>query len=201
MLIDYPMVQDDLLRMRVEFEAGAPLAFEAAITFDETQQSGTPHLAAIVDGAGEISYGRVCHPAARAALELIGGNGYTSDYPVARLLRDAQVLTVWEGPANIQALELLRLLGPRYRGWEQYQSRVRTLHEKLPTAQDNLRVALQTRLAGDREAVSVSIRDPQSGERYARKLLHRLSQEPGVCTVMRSRGERIHAGSQRLALF
>ena len=59
--------------------------------------------------------------AARAALELIGGNGYTSDYPVARLLRDAQVLTVWEGPANIQALELLRLLAPRYQGWEMYR--------------------------------------------------------------------------------
>ena len=52
---------------------------------------------------------------------MIGGNGYTSDYPVARLLRDAQVLTVWEGPANIQALELLRMLAPRYQGWEPYR--------------------------------------------------------------------------------
>jgi alkylation response protein AidB-like acyl-CoA dehydrogenase len=34
-LIDYPMVQDDLVRMRVQFEAGALLAFEAAITLDE----------------------------------------------------------------------------------------------------------------------------------------------------------------------
>ena len=54
--------------------------------------------------------------ATRAALELIGSNGYTSDYPIARIYRDAQVLTVWEGPANIQALELLRLLAPKYAG-------------------------------------------------------------------------------------
>ena len=74
----------------------------------------------------------------RAALELIGGNGYTSDYPVARLLRDAQVLTVWEGPANIQALELLRLLSPRYRGWEQYQSRVQNIAESFRKRLSNL---------------------------------------------------------------
>jgi len=68
---------------------------------------------------------------ARSALELIGGNGYTSDYPVARLLRDAQVLTVWEGPANLQALELLRILAPRYRGWELYRDRVRSVIDQL----------------------------------------------------------------------
>ena len=70
--------------------------------------------------------------ASRAALELIGGNGYTSDYPMARILRDAQVLTVWEGPANIQALELLRMLSPRYQGWEQYRERVQRVIDRLP---------------------------------------------------------------------
>ena len=38
-LKEYPMVQDELLRMRVQFEAGALLAFEAAIAFDEVQQN------------------------------------------------------------------------------------------------------------------------------------------------------------------
>ena len=45
------------------------------------------------------------------AIEILGGNGYTEEYPTARLYRDAQVLTVWEGPPNIQALEVLRLAG------------------------------------------------------------------------------------------
>lgn len=38
-----------------------------------------------------------------------GGNGYIEDFVTPRLLRDAQVLTVWEGTANILGLELLRL--------------------------------------------------------------------------------------------
>src|SRR5215472_5203650 len=37
-LSDYPMIQDELLRIRVQFEAGALLAFEAAITFDDVQR-------------------------------------------------------------------------------------------------------------------------------------------------------------------
>ena len=99
------MVQDELLRMRVQFEAGALLAFEAAIAFDETQQNPERRTwLRLATALAKYLTAEYAIAATRAALELIGGNGYTSDYPVARLLRDAQVLTVWEGPANIQAL-------------------------------------------------------------------------------------------------
>ena len=89
--------------------------------------------------------------ATRSALELIGGNGYTSHYPVARLLRGAQVLTGWEGPANIQALELLRLLLPRYGGWNQYHARVQGVLDRLPDGLGNLgdALALLCEAAGD----------------------------------------------------
>ena len=156
-LAEYPMVQDELLRMRVEFEAGALLAFEAAITFDEVQRDAERRTWLRLSTAlAKYLTAEYAIAASRAALELIGGNGYTSDYPVARLLRDAQVLTVWEGPANIQALELLRLLGPKYRGWEQYQARVRGIVEKLPEALIRLRMALDARLETDAEAVGVT---------------------------------------------
>jgi alkylation response protein AidB-like acyl-CoA dehydrogenase len=45
------------------------------------------------------------------AIEMHGGNGYIEDFITPRLLRDAQVLTVWEGTANILGLEVLRLIG------------------------------------------------------------------------------------------
>ena len=176
-LAEYPMVQDELLRMRVEFEAGALLAFEAAITFDEVQRDAERRTWLRLSTAlAKYLTAEYAIAASRAALELIGGNGYTSDYPVARLLRDAQVLTVWEGPANIQALELLRLLGPKYRGWEQYQARVRGIVEKLPEALIRLRMALDARLQADTAAVTVTLRDEKSAQHHARKLLHRLSQ-------------------------
>ena len=175
-LREYPMVQDELLRMRVEFEAGTLLAFEAAIAFDETQRDPARRTwLRMATALAKYLTAEYAIQASRAALELIGGNGYTSDYPVARLLRDAQVLTIWEGPANIQALELLRLLGPQYGGCEHYRSRLSAIAEKIPPSIDRLRVALEQRLRQDGEAIAITTRDPQSAQRFARKLLDRLS--------------------------
>jgi hypothetical protein len=183
-LADYPMVQDELLRMRVEFEAGALLAFEAAITFDEVQRDAERRTwLRLATALAKYLTAEYAIAASRAALELIGGNGYTSDYPVARLLRDAQVLTVWEGPANIQALELLRLFGPRYRGWEQYRTRVQAIGERMPDRLGDLRQALQSRLADDEEAVAITLRDEASAQRLGRKLLHRMSQTLGLALL------------------
>jgi len=199
---DYPMVQDELLRMRVQFEAGALLAFEAAIAFDETQQYADRRTwLRLTTALAKYLTAEYAIAAARTALELIGGNGYTSDYPVARLLRDAQVLTVWEGPANIQALELVRLLAPRYPGWEQYHTRVQGILNKLPEGLGDLRKALQARFQGDREALAVTMRDEKSTQRYARKLLHRMSQSLAfalLCDAAREahrQGNELHAYS------
>ena len=189
-LTDYPMVQDELLRMRVEFEAGALLAFEAAAAFDIVQQ--TPEHSnwlRLVTALAKYLTAEYAIESARSALELIGGNGYTSDYPVARLLRDAQVLTVWEGPANLQALELLRILAPRYRGWELYRDRVRSVIDQLPALLDGLRAALAQRLRDDGNAVAVTLRDEQTAQRFARKLLHQLSQTLGFALLCERAGE------------
>jgi len=177
LLSEYPMVQDELLRLRVRFEAGALLAFEAAIAFEEAQRDPEWRTWLRLSTAlAKYLTAEYAIQAARAALELIGGNGYTSDYPVQRVLRDAQVLTVWEGPANIQALELLRLLAPRYRGWEQYQTRLRGIVERMPDGLAKLRGALEIRLADDREAVQLTRCDEVSCQRFARRILHRLSE-------------------------
>ncbi len=177
LLCEYPMVQDELLRMRVEFEAGALLAFEAAISFDEAQQDPARRSwLRVVTALAKYLTAEYAVTASRAALELIGGNGYTSDYPVARLLRDAQVLTIWEGPANIQALELLRLLSPQQKGCEQYLARLTGIAEAIPASYDRLRAAIQRRMQADGEAIATTLRDAQTAQRLARKLLHRLSQ-------------------------
>ena len=144
---------------------------------DETQQNPERRTwLRLITALAKYLTAEYATAATRSALELIGGNAYTSDYPVARLLRDAQVLTVWEGPANIQALELLRLLSPRFSGWEQYHSRLQGILNKLPDSLGNLRRALQARFQGDCEALAVTMRNETSGQRHARKLLHRLSQ-------------------------
>ncbi len=42
------------------------------------------------------------------AVESLGGNGYIEDWPVSRVLRDAQVLPIWEGTTNILVLDAFR---------------------------------------------------------------------------------------------
>jgi hypothetical protein len=47
---------------------------------------------------------------ASEALEAFGGAGYIEDTGLPRLLRDAQVLSIWEGTTNVLSLDVLRAL-------------------------------------------------------------------------------------------
>ncbi len=175
-LVEYPMVQDELLRLRVQFEAGALLAFEAALAFDAALGDSAQHTwLRLATALAKYLTAEYAIQSCRAALELLGGNGYTSDYPIARIYRDAQVLTVWEGPANIQALELLRLLAPKYDAVSIYAFRIRSIITRMPAPLAALARTLSERLAEDLGIIASVQRDQESGARYARKLLHRLS--------------------------
>jgi hypothetical protein len=185
----------------VRFEAGALLAFEAALAFDAAiaDTNHGPWLR-LVTALAKYLTAEDAIGAARAALELTGSNGYTSDYPLARIYRDAQVLTVWEGPANIQALELLRLLAPKYAGKVQYERRIRAVIDRLPPALSFLRSALAARLQGDIAAIVSVTADAASAERYARKLLHRLSHSLAFALMCETAAEAAANGDERRTL-
>jgi hypothetical protein len=170
------MVQDELLRMAVRFQAGTLLAFESALAFDAvlSDPEQRPWLRLVTSLAKYLT-AEYAITSCRAALELIGGNGYTNDYPIARIYRDAQVLTVWEGPANIQALELLRLLAPKYAAANVYEQKLRTIADHCrPTPE--LGDKILNRLQEDKRVIALLAGDPASSSRYARKLLHRMSE-------------------------
>lgn len=48
--------------------------------------------------------------AASEGVEVLGGNGYVEDWPMARVLRDAQVLPIWEGSSNVIVLDAFRAI-------------------------------------------------------------------------------------------
>lgn len=43
-------------------------------------------------------------------MEVLGGNGYTEDGPLARLYREAPVNSIWEGSGNVMCLDVLRAM-------------------------------------------------------------------------------------------
>ena len=174
-ILRYPMVQDELLKLIVQLEASVALAFEAAAAFDAAHE--TPIAEAdnakrawlrLAVALAKYRTAEEVNVAARGAIELIGGNGYTADYVTPRLLRDAQVLTVWEGPANIQALELLRLLDPRYGAFELFRRRVAAAVE---AAAGEEAAAVRAGLADCEAAVAYIGADQGRGQRHARRLL------------------------------
>ena len=44
------------------------------------------------------------------AVQIFGGNGYTKEYPVEKLLRDAKLMQIYEGTNQIQRLIIARHL-------------------------------------------------------------------------------------------
>jgi hypothetical protein len=58
------------------------------------------------------------------ALEALGGAGYVEDTGMPMLLRDAQVLPIWEGTTNVLALDALRALGANDRAFNALKAEV-----------------------------------------------------------------------------
>jgi len=112
-LDEKPLMRRDLVDMAVTHEAAAAFAFDAARAFDryyrEDDREAYRLLRALVPVAKHRT-GRMAVEVASYAIEVQGGNGYTGEWVTERLLRDAQVLPVWEGTSNVLSLDLLRAM-------------------------------------------------------------------------------------------
>ncbi|HEU5141362.1 MAG TPA: acyl-CoA dehydrogenase family protein [Bacillales bacterium] len=112
---EYAMVKKSLTDMLVELEANTGACFEMIRYFDKVQttEDATDDertMARMLVPLLKYRTGEAAKEACHQAIETHGGNGYIEEYVTPRLLRDAQVLSVWEGPANILALDLIRVM-------------------------------------------------------------------------------------------
>ncbi len=203
----YPMVQDELLKILVQQEAGLALTFEAAKAFQdahvtdlESEDNQARTWMRVATALAKYQTAEQANHACRAAIEIIGGNAYTYDYCLPRLLRDAQVTTVWEGPANIQALELLRLLGNRYAGLEAFEARVGGIRDAVPAALAPLAERVAAALDDCREAVMHVRGDPAEAQRHARKLLDFMADALAGALLLEEASEAWNRGDGRKAL-
>ncbi|HKY80654.1 MAG TPA: acyl-CoA dehydrogenase family protein [Sphingobium sp.] len=107
---------------------------------------------------------------ANDAVQVLGGAGYTREWPAEQMLRDARVLTIFEGTTGIQALDLLhrRLRGDR-RGLRAFLARAREDAATTGTAR-TLRPVLD--LLEDAAERLVQMPDPRAAEAGATAFLH-----------------------------
>ncbi|WP_449354272.1 acyl-CoA dehydrogenase family protein [Virgibacillus natechei] len=117
-LIHYPMVQETLSLLAAKQEVELNATFDMITLMDKVMGAGLKEessdkeriLFRLYVAAIKIETAKQAIKFSHEAIEMHGGNGYIEDFVTPRLLRDAQVLTVWEGPENILALEVLRLI-------------------------------------------------------------------------------------------
>ncbi|UPM53768.1 acyl-CoA dehydrogenase family protein [Gottfriedia acidiceleris] len=114
LLTNFPMVQELLAKLASIQEVQTSAVFNLVALYDRVvgEENGTTEDQTLVRLLIAILKMRTAEEAihfSHEAIEMHGGNGYIEDFVTPRLLRDAQVLTVWEGTANILGLEILRL--------------------------------------------------------------------------------------------
>ncbi|BBX41151.1 acyl-CoA dehydrogenase family protein [Mycobacterium simiae] len=145
-LIDKPLMRRKLAELIVDVEAAQAMVFDGTGAANHRQPRSIRQRIAV-----PVTKLRVCRlgiTAASDAVEIHGGNGYIETWPVARILRDAQVNTIWEGPDNILCLDVRR-------GIEQSQAHeplLARMRDAVSVADDDKTTALVARRIEDLDA-------------------------------------------------
>lgn len=113
-LDELPLVQETLLQMIVEVEAAAAIVFATASLAGRSGDEEARRLYRILVPLSKFRAARRGLELASQGLEVLGGNGYIENWPLARQFRDAQCHTIWEGTENIICLDVLRAVAKEH---------------------------------------------------------------------------------------
>lgn len=113
-IIKHTDVRRMLLDMKARTEGIRAMIFKSYYLLDIAENSHDREKAAKFKGIAEVMTPLVkCYGSESAlhltaqAIQVLGGVGYTKEYPVEQYLRDSKVLTIWEGTSFIQANDLV----------------------------------------------------------------------------------------------
>jgi alkylation response protein AidB-like acyl-CoA dehydrogenase len=113
-LIDNPLHRATLAQLAVEAEAAYALAAHAFALLGRVEvdddQAASAELR-LVAPLAKIATGKAAVASASEYLECFGGAGFVEDTGIPRLLRDAQVLPIWEGTTNVLSIDVGRAVG------------------------------------------------------------------------------------------
>ena len=107
---DFQAIQWKLADMATEIDAARLLTYRAAWL----KQEGRPHTA---EGAkAKLFASEMARRQTAEAIQILGGVGYTKEFPVERYYRDAKITEIYEGTSEIQRLVIARsILGRQVR--------------------------------------------------------------------------------------
>jgi alkylation response protein AidB-like acyl-CoA dehydrogenase len=100
----FQAVQFQLAEMATEIEAARLLVYNAA----RLKDAGETFL---TQGAmAKLYASEVAQRVSSGCIDLFGGYGFTTEYPVEKLYRDAKIGTIYEGTSNMQKQTIAKVL-------------------------------------------------------------------------------------------
>ena len=109
-IADFQAIQWKLADMATEIDAARLLVYRAAWL----KQEGRPHTEA--GAKAKLFASELARRQTAEAIQVLGGYGYTKEFPVERYYRDAKITEIYEGTSEIQRLVIARsILGLRER--------------------------------------------------------------------------------------
>jgi alkylation response protein AidB-like acyl-CoA dehydrogenase len=113
-LSEHPLHLETLAEMQVELEAAFHIVFRSVELMGRVECGEASErdaaLLRVLTPVVKLYTAKQAIAVASEALEAFGGAGYIEDTGLPRLLRDAQVLSIWEGTTNVLSLDVLRAI-------------------------------------------------------------------------------------------
>ena len=108
LLIDQPLMRNVLGDLALECESHIVLVMRLARAFDAQGDESESLLRRVLTPVAKYWVCKRAPAVIAETLEVLGGNGYIEEGPIARRYREAPLNSIWEGSGNIMCLDVLR---------------------------------------------------------------------------------------------
>jgi alkylation response protein AidB-like acyl-CoA dehydrogenase len=109
-IIDNQGIAFKFADMAMEIDAARLLVWRAANMSAALMRGETPDYRNGEGSMAKLKASEVAVKVTEEAIQILGGNGYTREYPVERMHRDAKIYTIFEGTSEIQRLVISRAI-------------------------------------------------------------------------------------------
>src|SRR3569833_2709446 len=117
-LIDQPLMRNVLADLALECESHIALVMRLARAFDAQDNEAETLLRRLLTPVAKYWVCKRAPTVIAETMEVLGGNGYIEEGPIARRYREAPLNSIWEGSGNIMCLDVLRALARESRSRE-----------------------------------------------------------------------------------
>ncbi len=109
-IADFQGIQFMVADMAMKLEAARQLTYHAAALSEQAMEGAKVPNLTFVSSASKTMASDVAMAVTTDAVQLLGGYGFTRDFPVERMMRDAKITQIYEGTNQIQRMVMARQL-------------------------------------------------------------------------------------------